>query len=365
MRKMICSALAGLLLPMAAQAYTYNIQVIGTLGTDYWSTSNGVNDLGQVVGQSVGYYGPSAFWYGSGSMHFIPMPLGYSRANAYGINSSGQVVGTYGYSNYAGEYSAVSIYDIHTNAMAELGSLGFDSAYGYGINSSGAIVGGGYLAGSNTYHAFLRKSDGTLVNLNDQLSGSIYSEAFDINDAGQVVGVAAISGVGNRGFIYDSVLETMTVLDTTNGYSSRAQGINGLGQAVGQDSSMYRAAAVRFDGLSSFDLGNPNNGQAVAINDAGAIVGSFGTGGGSHAFIYDQTGFHDLNDLIWPMPGWEIYSATDINQSGQITAFGYVGSEGRALLLTPVPEPASAALLLLAGGWVVGRSARRRHAISR
>ena len=65
---------------------------------------------------------------------------------------------------------------------------------------------------------------------------------------------------------------------------------------------------------------------------------------------------YDLNDLIDPSSGsgWQIKEAQDINNSGQIAAWGFrTGSTATyALLLTPVPEPETWAMLLAGFGLV-------------
>ena len=56
----------------------------------------------------------------------------------------------------------------------------------------------------------------------------------------------------------------------------------------------------------------------------------------------------DLNSLIDPHSGWYLSTATAINNSGQITGFGYLNPPNiHAFLLTPVPEPPTFALAAL------------------
>ena len=66
---------------------------LGTLGGNY-SLAHGINNSGQVVGESAtanGYY--HAFLYSSGTMTDLGT-LGGSRSGAWCINASGQVVGS-------------------------------------------------------------------------------------------------------------------------------------------------------------------------------------------------------------------------------------------------------------------------------
>jgi hypothetical protein len=71
-------------------------------------------------------------------------------------------------------------------------------------------------------------------------------------------------------------------------------------------------------------------------------------------------GLRDLNDLINPVTGWQLFQAHDINNAGQIVANGRVGNDGslHALLLTPVPEHQAVVLCGVAGASILRR--RRR-----
>ena len=77
-----------------------------------------------------------------------------------------------------------------------------------------------------------------------------------------------------------------------------------------------------------------------AINDDGQVVG-YGlievpelT---THGFIWSDGQMTDLNDLI--SPPFQVYRAWAINNSGQITGQGGVGTGTMAVLLTPVESP--------------------------
>jgi probable HAF family extracellular repeat protein len=81
----------------------------------------------------------------------------------------------------------------------------------------------------------------------------------------------------------------------------------------------------------------------------GQIVGYSDTPSGQDAFLYTDGQMVDLNNLIDPSSGWSIVEADGINDDGQIVATGYqdgLGGEFDTLLLTPVPEPVSASMLV-------------------
>src|SRR5450631_3693211 len=98
-RSMLSVGFLCLLLPLAARGQTkYNVRDLGTLGGSN-STAYGINDFGQVVGQSniSGDATGHAFLYSGG--HMLDLTPGGSNSAAYGINDFGQVIGQ---SNFSG-----------------------------------------------------------------------------------------------------------------------------------------------------------------------------------------------------------------------------------------------------------------------
>jgi probable HAF family extracellular repeat protein len=283
--------------------------------------------------------------------------LGGQQSVPYGISPSGQVVGK---SSVAGD-STVHAFRYFGGTMQDLGVLpGTTSSVALGINADGQIV--GYSPGNLGEEAFVYDATG----MHDIGSG----RATAINGHGVAVGYTAIAG-----FVYDG-----TTRQNVSGGYNYAYGINGNGQIVGRSDLTGHAFSYQYPGGGSpQDLG-PGTKTAVANNDNGVIVGTFGTHGflfsggivndlgtvtpmginaggqvvgttdQSRAFLYDAGTFTDLNSLIDPNLGWVLSSANAINDAGQIVVYGYGPGfiNGHAALLTPVgaPEPAGLALAL-------------------
>lgn len=207
-----------------------------------------------------------------------------------------------------------------TYKLTDLGTLGGSESAGQGINNAGQVTGHASLSGNAGTHAFMY-SGGTMTDLGTLLGG-FYSVGYGINDAGQVTGFSDISNGDQHAFVYSA--GSMTDLGTLGGTTSYGLGINNAGQATGYSD----------------------------ISGDGAI----------HAFVSSGSSMADLNSLLDPVSGlgWTIYRGTGINDGGQIVAIGSGGAgEIHAVLLTPVPEPSTYALML-AGLGMVGHFARRR-----
>ena len=322
--------IAGLLAVLGSAAHAgsqWTITDLGTLGGTF-SIAQGINDFGQVVGQSSTENDIElhAFVYKGGAL----IDLGGTNNSANAINKAGQVAGT-------GSTDGHSFFPfIYKNGVMD--KLGGVSGAAWGINKYGHAVGSFASGGGD--HAFVYR-DGVLTDLGT-LGGSS-SSALDINGAGQVVGNSATSGdAAFHAFLYRD--RRMIDLGTLGGSFSIAFGINDKGHVVGESSTAAGTSRpFLYAGNRMHDLGTLGGdvSRALGINNAGQVVGSSAAepGGGIHAFLYCNGVMTDLNSLpAVQAAGWLLETANAINNFGQIVGSGVINGQTHAFLLSPTSK---------------------------
>ncbi len=182
-----------------------------------------------------------------------------------------------------------------------------------------------------------------ITDLGDLPGGSNFSNAYDINDHGQVVGISSVDSniTPYHGFIWDSVNGITDLGDLPGGWdSSYAHGINNAGHAVGYSSGEhhmintfpenYAFICEANNGMSDIGLNNNHYSMAFAINNNGIVAGRKGTSDGSSAFIRDYisqttTTLGGLKDN-----GNSYSSASCINDHNQVAGFSEASTGTRA-----------------------------------
>jgi len=340
----------------------YDVVDLGTLGGAS-SSASAINDHGVIVGSSVWTNGEThAFIWSNGVMSRLLTQPWITNSSAYDINESGHVVG---YANTAGGMlqSFLLAGAVYTNLGVFAGG---SFSVARALNDSDQVAGQSHITnafGTNP-HGF-RWTDGVMADLRTlDGSGSYSSEAYDIDNAGRVIGFAFYYCPGScwDPFIWVDTntnglreFEEMIALDNLTGDYGLARGINELGQIVGE------AATSGFSFVHAFlltpqngqwntdgDYNTPNpymidlgtlggtNSSAAAVNDAGTVVGwSELPNGTNHAYIYDAGLMVDLNDLIATNSGWTLTGASAINSSGHIVGSGTVAGQTHGFLLVP------------------------------
>ena len=301
------------------RAVTWTGTTIADISGGVNSFPNGINDAGDVVGAtqaSPGVY--RAFLYHSGSLTDLntlvtsgdPLNL---RA-AFAINTSGEIVG-YG-ANGSGQFRAF-LFDAGTvtdlgflgthpadetvatamndagdvvglqfgsinhpffwdGSLHDLGVLaGYPSGEAWGINASDWVVGEVYKGSgaSTVYHAFVRAPGGPLVDLNTRVklpAGWVLEFANGINDAGQIVGEAMVSGHSHAFRLTPSNVTRIagaTRYDTAAMISSK--------NYTSPQTTVYIANGQNFpDGLAGASLAGRDGAPLLLVPASGALPSS-------------------------------------------------------------------------------------------
>ena len=333
-----------LLVGLPIQAHAFRCYWLIDLGEG--TVGYGINDLGEVVGG----WGNHAFLNTSGYM----VDLG--PGTAYDINNAGEIVGT----------SRTGCYDIMNDTTCRnnrdcavvwtyppvnktcLGALHYlGSSQAYAINNGGFVVGRSSTATEYGYpayfHAFIWDvAHERMVDLG-VVSGDTQSEAWDINDSNEIVG---LSGTGNA-FYYLHKYPQGTMIHLQVGFG-QAFAINNLDLIAGRrkiiSSGFYPFLLDMKTGQLTDFLAI--QGHARDINDLGQIVG-VGFTPYTHACLWEPgVGYVQLDMAIHPYnplygTGLYLSDARAINNLGWIVANGYIGNMSHAFLLLPLPLKAA------------------------
>ena len=322
-------------------AQTFIINDLGTLSGNSVSKASALNDAGEAAGISETPSASIATMFSGGKATSIST-LGSSVSLANAINGSGEIAGWNSYDSnpnfdpQAFLYSKGSMHNINSPSLFPSGTEA------YGINNAGEVVGTGYI-NSSTFHAFLY-SGGKMKDIGPP--GAFQASAYAINTAGQIVGTYSLNSGASGTFLYTNGMMT-TLPNPPGSRGGFGVAINDNGEIVGTLYPSEGSHAAKFSNGAWTDLGNLTGAQgsgATAINTAGQIVGTAifppiykPFRAGKHVpFISTAGGLVNLNTLIPSGTGFTLTDAVDINESGQILCDATNASgNAHAVLLSP------------------------------
>jgi probable HAF family extracellular repeat protein len=181
-----------------------DIKTITGLAGSIFNAGQGINDSGEVAGESVFSYGPPISshgfrWTGTKTVDLGTL-AGGATSIANGINKSGVIVGQSDGSETEGLWHAVKWSE--WNEIEDLGVIsGGTYSVAFAINDSNTVVGYGNVL-DNAAHAMIwTKADG-MLDLNSLISDSswVLINANAINSSGQITGYGTKGGY-NHAFL--------------------------------------------------------------------------------------------------------------------------------------------------------------------
>jgi len=195
------------------------------------------------------------------------------------------------------------------------------------------------LVGSLSISVTARSATHTIINLGELTAEVLgydhpnWGEAYDINEAGQIVGHWQ-----DNAFFYDPIAGMNgRPINDPRPMDSYLTGLNNSGLAVGYISGceqiIYDFSSNSYYGTGEYFCGGPD------IDDSGNIIER------TYAeMLAEYTGPTDLFALLPTNPGWDSLTPVAMNSSGQIVGWGQLTDyprpwESFPFLMTPVPIP--------------------------
>jgi len=330
----------------ASHAYFFDgrtVTDIGAMGSGD-TVALGLNDRGQLAGFSRSAAGGErAFvWSAGGGMLDLGLLPGTGNAQAQAINNRGVVTGT---AEGVPATPPLAFRWSVTDGMTSLGALAPDAngaSFGSALNDAGLIAGAADTAGLER-HAFAWTATKGLADI-DTL-GSSYSDAVAVGARGEVVGSRVLPGdeLLYRAYLWEPGAG-MRDLGAAGGVESfvlnmspgaRIAGVVNLASGDQRAMTWTRGEGMRLLGT----LGGASS-RAFQANDRGQVVG-YATDRAqvSRAFLWSaKAGMLDLNTrLRYTPPGLVLDDALAINDAGAIVASSNAG----LVLLAPGDGPAS------------------------
>ena len=291
-----------------AAAASYSAQDLDIPGAGEGGSTTGINAAGQVAGTIFRVDDTYRGFIWRNGVSTDLGTLGGRQTVANDINDIGQVVGS---SENAG--GRMRAFRWTNGTMAGLGSLGGRESRAFAINNKAQIVGASQLTGNPTSagvpiaHAFLRKN-GQMTDLGTL--GGANSAALDINDAGQIVGRSETKEGTTHPFLWrNGVMQDL--LPPGSGTTGTAYAIDPNGAVVGEKNNR----AFRYSNGVMHSLGALGTGRSTATDiRAGRIIGVVDTPDGQRGFVF--TGGQVT--LLPLLPGGTNNDAMAINGAGAI-----------------------------------------------
>lgn len=350
--------IAALLTTSSTANADWSIIGLETLGWfEYWPSPADINDSGQIVGS---YFEPDGaesrvFITDANGLNIRDLDIPDARfSTPFSINNSGQVVGVYN-DTLSGRWDMGSFITGDNGFGVTLLSWTNPDFYSYSytrINNLGQLA-GAFNDTSGNLHTFITGPNGVGMTDIGSIPGETSTVISNINDSGQVVGMAYNNGDINHAKAFITEANGTGIRELALPEKSYVVAINNSGQVIG-NTKQYdlsyngtHAFITGSDGAGITVLDNSSLGgdwaTALDVNDLGQVVGTMGYDGdfGHSSFLYYNGVMVNLSKLDAVVnAGWGEIHADHINNKGQITGWGIWHGVQQVFLLSGADDPA-------------------------
>ena len=251
-----------------------------------------------------------ATWTEKDGLHHVELPEAFTAAEPRSINASGAIVGE-------ATRKDTSLPAAFRYSDGKFSLLSTDRSKAAAINDSGDA------AGENSDRLYLWHGR-QMLPLGDCCGGTIRA----MNSHGQIVGQVNDKQGHFSAFVWDSS-RAFKSINPTKSPNSTAIAISDAGHILVQ-AFVPNEIYLQANGKNTLVKLSPEfASQPLALSNCDQVVGEFGPASDfNHAFIWDQKhGFRNLNDLAEIGTEWNLESAFDINDRGEIIGIGDRGGE--------------------------------------
>lgn len=313
-----------------------------------WTRGSGMIDLGQLAG------GPNSFAENvnkklqvTGSADGAPTP-GDGNSLCFGAqDGSGAQDGLVSHA-----------YLWQDGVMSDLGTLGGQSSGHSWINNKSQVVGISEINAPDPFGADCNRMPGSQIIRGFLWENGVMTDigtlggndtaALFINNAEQIAGTSdvtltpdpSLGYVPHHAFLWKNGV--FQDLGTLGGGTSIPEAMDDIGDVVGFSTlpGEQHVHPFLWKNGTMTDLGTlpgDTDASAEAVNPSGEVVGVSFTDTTARAFILSNGDMTDLNTLIDPNAGYQLFAAQWLTDTGQIAAGALVESTGEmhAVLLTP------------------------------
>lgn len=308
----------------------------------------------------------------------LPYP-GIGVSDAYGISGDGRTIVGSSLSTTSSTPAVQAMRHVN-GSMQGLGDLpgGVFSSGARAVNANGSVI-VGYGSGNGQFATAARWANGSIQPLGDLPGGNVSSDARGVSGDGTIVVGSSNSANGDEAFRWTAGGGMQGLGDLPGGvFSSMAYAISadgstivGKGATEGQGYQAFRyTTGGGMVALGDLPFGSEYS-VAYAVSADGSVIVGSGEGPNftDQATLWDAGGIHKIQDILvndygLNLAGWELTRATGISADGRtIVGTGKHSFITEAWIAT-IPEPGTAAGLVVAGLFALTRRRDKKRSVS-